>query len=80
MKTICISYPSSELEDNRVEIPAGADPWVYCKQLAVNEAETEFVEHSWAGGCQLEFYPDNLKIVLYYPRDNTCCVYQVEKG
>lgn len=58
-------------------VPDGVDPWEKMKQLAIDEAEVSFFEHEDDGEIGLQFYPEQKKIILHYPYDDTYCYYLI---
>lgn len=63
-------------QEAAIAVPVNTDPWEYMKKLAVDEAEIEYITHG-VGMSGLMFFPDELRIILHYPSDDTYCYYQI---
>lgn len=64
-------------QEAAVSVPPKYDPWNYMMGLAVQEAAISFYEHEDEGEIGLQFYPDDDKIILHYPSDDTYCYYKI---
>lgn len=70
-------------EEEPIAIPENKDPWVYMKELAVNEAEEAFNCNEQFSPIGLEFYKNEGKIILFYNHDflepNEKCIYELKE-